>query len=246
MIYQMITISFLKNKTAANSKFILLIAVCLCFTACKSNKVVSATTTQAPVVKKDKIVELTIKSLEAIDLEEDLSFADEVSLTYALTLVDENKKILKVINNSWGVESVKKGQVVKADKFKTIELTVPENGKLLSSVILMEIDDYEKAMATINKINNFGGLAKIPATIINIAEYETPLAIIFASLQAAGLGLKVAERFDQDDLLGQSTFELKLDSLSTTQNTYPVNLVFEGEHFKNTFRYKLTYELKIR
>lgn len=226
-------------------KLVLFISISLCFTACKSNKVVTNTNVQAPVVKKDKIVELTIQSIEAIDLEEDLSFADEVSLTYALTLVDENKKIIKVINSSWGVESLKKGQIVKADKFKKIALVIPEKGTLLSSVILMEIDDYEKAANTIKKINELGGLAKIPATIINIAEYETPLAIVFAGLQAAGLGLKVAERFDQDDLLGQSTFELKLDSLSSTQKSYPVNLIFEGEHLKNTFRYKLTYELKI-
>lgn len=228
-------------------KIVFFFASSLCFAACKSAKVASTTSTvTTPVVKKDKIVEISIKSIEAIDLEEDLSFADEVSLTYALTLVDENKKILKVVNTSWGVESLKKGQIVKAEQFKKLEIVIPEKGTLLSSVILMEVDNYEKAMSTIKKINELGGLAKIPATIINIAEYETPLAIVFASLQAAGLGLKVADRFDQDDLLGQSTFELKLDSLSNTQKNYPVDLTFEGEHLKNTFRYKLTYELKIR
>ncbi len=228
-------------------KSILIVLCTVFFTACKSTKVVSTSSAlPTPVIKKDKVVEITIKSLEAIDLEEDLSFADEVSLTYALTIVDENKKILKVINNSWGVESLKKGQIVKAEKFKKLEIIVPENGKLMSSVILMEIDNYEKAMSTIKKINELGGLAKIPATIISIAEYETPLAIVFASLQAAGLGLKVAERFDQDDLLGQSTFELKLDSLTNNQKNYPIDLIFEGEHLKNTFRYKLSYELKVK
>jgi hypothetical protein len=79
----------------------------------------------------------------------------------------------------------------------------------------------------------------------SFGELETPLAVVFASLQAAGIGLKAVEKFDQDDLLGQSTFELKVSTLSATQKMYPINLIFEGEHFKNTFKYELNYELKI-
>jgi len=116
-------------KRFAFKKIVFFFAISLCFTACKSAKVASTTSTvTTPVVKKDKIVEISIKSIEAIDLEEDLSFADEVSLTYALTLVDENKKILKVVNTSWGVESLKKGQIVKADQFKKLEIVIPEKG----------------------------------------------------------------------------------------------------------------------
>lgn len=226
---------------------LLLVGISLAFTSCKSSKaVVNNTQTQTVAVKQDKFVEISIKSIEALDLEEDLSFADEITLTYSLTLLDDNKKIMKAVNASWGVESIKKGEIIKGDKFKKLEIQVPEQGKLLSSVILMEIDDYQKAVSTVKKINELGGLAKIPATIINIAEYETPLAVVFASLQAAGYGLKIAEQYDKDDLLGQSSFELKLDSLNPTQKIYPVVLNFEGEHFKNTFRYKINYELKIR
>ena len=224
-----------------NTFLITLISIVI-FTSCKSTKPVAS----LPVLKDEKTIILQVKSLKAINLEEELTFADEVVLTYSLTAVDENNKVVQVANGSWGVESMKKGQVVLGDKFKNIELQIPFKGKVLSSIVLTEIDDYQKAQNLVKKINEVGGLGKIPAMFISLGEYETPLAVVFASLQAAGIGLKAVEKFDQNDLLGQSTFELNISTISDKQKMYPINLIFEGEHLKNKFRYELNYELKIK
>ena len=223
-------------------KVMSILTITLLFTSCKSAKILTNSQTQKPV----QFVQFQVKSLKAINLEEELTFADEVVLTYSLTALDENNKVVQVANGSWGVESLKKGQVVLGDKFKNIELQIPLKGKVLSSVVLTEIDDYQKAQNMVKKINEFGGLGKIPAIFISLGEFETPLAVVFASLQAAGIGLKAAEKFDQDDLLGQSTFDLNVSTISNKQKMYPINLIFEGEHLKNKFRYELNYELKIK
>lgn len=223
-------------------KVMSILTITLLFTSCKSAKILTNSQTQKPV----QFVQFQVKSLKAINLEEELTFADEVVLTYSLTAIDENNKVVQVANGSWGVESMKKGQVVLGDKFKNIELQIPLKGKVLSSVVLTEIDDYQKAQNMVKKINEFGGLGKIPAIFISLGEFETPLAVVFASLQAAGIGLKAAEKFDQDDLLGQSTFDLNVSTISDKQKMYPINLIFEGEHLKNKFRYELNYELKIK
>lgn len=217
-----------------------LIAI-LIFTSCKSTKPVVSTL----ILKDQKRVTLQVNSLEALNLEEDLTLADEIVLTYSLTAVDENNKVIKVANSSWGVESMKKGSLVLKERFKPIELIVPLKSKVLSSVVLTEIEDYKKAQNTVLKINSFGSLSKIPTLFISLGEYETPMAVVFASLQAAGIGLKAAERFDKDDLLGQSTFEVKMDTISRAKQTIPINLNFEGEHLKNSFQYKMKYELII-
>ena len=212
------------------------------FVSCKSTKSITENKAKLPA----QFVQFQVKSLKALNLEEELTLADEVVLTYSLTALDENNKVVQVANGSWGVESMKAGQVVLGDKFKTIELQIPLKGKILSSVVLMEIDDYVKAQTLVKKINEVGGLGKIPAMFIALGEFETPLAVVFASLQAAGIGLKAAEKFDQDDLLGQSTFDLNVLTISEKQKMYPINLIFEGEHLKNKFRYELNYELKIK
>lgn len=222
--------------------FLCIIVLILGLTSCKSTK--SHINTQ--VQKLPQFAVFQVKSLKAINLEEEITLADEVVLTYSLTAVDENNKVVQVANGSWGVESMKAGQVVLGDKFKTIELKIPSKGRVLSSVVLTEIDDYVKAQNMVKKINEFGGLGKIPAMFISLGELETPLAVVFASLQAAGIGLKAAEKFDQDDLLGQSSFDLNVSTISDKQKMYPVNLIFDGEHLKNKFKYELNYELKIR
>ena len=221
--------------------FIHIFFLILGFTSCRSTKSISENKAKKP----DQFAIFQVKSLKAINLEEELTFADEVVLTYSLTAVDENNKVVQVANGSWGVESMKKGQVALSEKFKIIEMQIPLKGKILSSVVLTEIDDYQKAQSTVKKINEFGGLGKIPAMFITLGEFETPLAIVFASLQAAGIGLKAVEKFDQDDLLGQSTFDLDVSTLSSSQKKYPINLIFEGEHLRNKFKYELNYELKI-
>jgi hypothetical protein len=221
--------------------YLYLILSIIGFTACKSTKSI---TERKKIATQFAVFQ--VKSLKAINLEEELTFADEVVLTYSLTALDENNKVVQVANGSWGVESMKKGQVVLGDKFKNIELQIPLKGKVLSSVVLTEIDDYQKAQSLVKKINEVGGLGKIPAMFISLGEYETPLAVVFASLQAAGIGLKAVEKFDQGDLLGQSTFDLNVSTISDKQKMYPINLVFEGEHLKNKFKYELIYELKIK
>jgi hypothetical protein len=225
-------------------KVLLIFTIAFLFTSCKSTKPLATTQTQE--IKKDRVISLQVKSLKAIDLEEDLTLADEVVLTYSLTAVDENNKILEVANGSWGVESMKKGQIVLGDKFQPLLLNIPAKGKVISSVILMEIDDYQKAQNIVNKINTIGGLGKIPAMFVSLGEYETPLAVVFASLQAAGIGLKAVDNYDKDDLLGQKKYDVYTSTLPQTPKTYPVNLVFKGEHLKNTFHYELSYELTIK
>ncbi|MEA5458950.1 hypothetical protein VB796_07870 [Arcicella sp. LKC2W] len=235
-----------KNQRNYIATIIFLMSVAVLFSSCKSTKNTISNQVQKQDIISSKALAFQVKSLKAVDLEEDLTFADEITLTYSLTAVDENNKVVQVANGSWGVESMKKGQIALEERFKAIELQIPIKGKVLASVILTEIEDYKKAQSTVKKINEFGGLGKIPTLFIALGEYETPLAIVFASLQAAGIGLKAVEHFDQDDLLGQNTFDLSVKALSEKQKIYPVNLTFEGEHLKNKFRYELTYELKVR
>ena len=93
------------------------ILLMLGFVSCKSTKSITENKAKLPA----QFVQFQVKSLKALNLEEELTLADEVVLTYSLTALDENNKVVQVANGSWGVESMKAGQVVLGDKFKTIE-----------------------------------------------------------------------------------------------------------------------------
>jgi hypothetical protein len=216
------------------------------FSACKNTKSISNNQSAKQEIEKPKTLVFQVKSLKANDLEEDLTLSDEIVLTYSLTTVDENNKIVQVANGSWGVESMKKDQEVLGDKFKPIELTIPTKGKMMTSLVLTEIDDYQKAQDLVNNINTIGGLGRIPAMFVSLGEYETPLAVVFASLQAAGVGIKAIDKFDKDDILGQKTYNLGLDFLQKRQKSIPITLNFEGENMKNKYHYVLRYELSVK
>ena len=72
--------------------------IILLFTSCKSTKSI----TENKAKKPDQFAVFQVKSLKAINLEEELTFADEVVLTYSLTAVDENNKVVQVANGPRG------------------------------------------------------------------------------------------------------------------------------------------------
>ena len=120
-------------------------------------------------------------------------------------------------------------------------LTLPKNGKIIASVILTEIEDYEKAKNVISSINKLGGLAQGVVTLIEIGSYETPLAFITGTLQAAGLGIKLVDYFDKNDILG-SDIQQVLASDFTQPITVP--LVFKGKVLLDKYHYEMKYQIK--
>lgn len=213
--------------------------------SCKTAQT-SVSNQQSEKINLIKTAQMQVKSLQATDLQEDLSFADELTLAYSMTVVNENNLVTQTVNGSWGVQKVKKKQLIAENEFKPIEIIIPEKSKLLTSVVLVEVDDYEKAKKTVAQINELGGLAQIPATLIELGSMDTPLSLILLGLKATGTGLKIIDHFDKDDVLGQNTFTLTQEDLKKGQTLYSIPLTFKGgKTFVNTYHYDLAYLLKI-
>lgn len=206
--------------------------------ACKTTKPVLQTT-NSQIISQDIFVQLQINQIKAIDLEESISMADELMLNYSMASFDESGKAIEVVNGAWGVEKAKKGQVF-SEKFKPIQLKMPPKGKIIASVILTEIDDYEKAKAVITSINKLGGLAQGVAALIELGSYETPLAFVAGTLQAAGLGIKLVDHFDNDDILGSDIRQISANDFS---RTVTIPLVFKGKVLLDKYHYQMSYSL---
>ncbi|SFD91236.1 hypothetical protein [Spirosoma endophyticum] len=196
--------------------------------------------------------ELTLRTLNAVNLEETLSRRDELMMAYSLTSYDAQNKPVGVVNGGWGVETVKKGQLLdfpaSEHPARPIQLALPKNGKIVASLILVEVDDYNQAKQTLAKIQKIHNVVSIPATLLlTAAEVLTPLKYVSAGLVASGVGLQLADKLDNDDVLGQSSVELYEAALRQKKQRFiKVPVVFSGKNQQDSFEYKLEYDITLK
>ncbi|MBD2752267.1 hypothetical protein [Spirosoma validum] len=204
------------------------------------------------------MAELVPRSITAVNLEETLGGRDEVMMAYSLTSYDAQNKPVGVVNGGWGVEAIKKSQQLdlqtkgspsaEHNPAKPIQLTLPKNGKIVASLVLIEVDDYNQAKQTLTKIQKVHNIVAIPVGLLLTAtEALTPLKYVSAGLVASGIGLQLMDKLDDDDLLGQSSVELHESALRQKKQRFVhVPAMFSGSHMRNSFEYQLTYDVTLK
>jgi hypothetical protein len=199
------------------------------------------------------MAELTPSSLKAVNLEETLSRRDELMMAYSMTSYDATNKAVSVVNGGWGVESMQKGQQLDLKaagpaKALPISLELPRNGRIVASLVLIEIDDYDRAKHMLDKVRRVHNLVSGPAALVATAtEVLTPLKYVAAGLMASGIGLQLVDHLDDDDLLGQSSVELhEADLRKKKQRFVHVPAVFTGRNLRDAFDYRLDYDIVLK
>lgn len=197
---------------------------------------------------KPLTAELKPNSLKANNLEETLSRRDEVMLAYSLVSYDAKNKAVGVVNGGWGVQAVRKGQSANLTDAQPVRLPLPQGGKIVASVVLLEVDDYNQASALVGKIQRVSTMVSVPAgVLLSGAEILTPLKYVSAGLAAAGLGLQFANQLDDDDVLGQSSVTLTdAEVRGSSKRAMRVPVRFAGTHLRDAFDYELTYDLLLK
>lgn len=197
--------------------------------------------------------ELVPHSLKAVNLEETISRRDELMMAYSLTSYDSQNKAVAVVNGGWGVEPIQKNQQLDLQtkgpqQAQPIRLELPRNGRVVASLVLIEIDDYDRAKQTVSKIQKVHNVVAVPAGLLLTAtEVLTPLKYVSAGLVASGIGLELLDKLDEDDLLGQSSVELReVDLRQKKQRFVRVPAVFSGQNLTDAFEYQLEYDLVMK
>lgn len=226
------------------NKYLLAIWSVLVFFSCKTTKPLTTTSAQK-ITPAPQFVELKINELKAVNIEEELSLKDEVALLYSFTVLNEKDQVMSVVSETSAIEELKKKQVLNAEKFKILKIQVPQNGKIIASLALQEIDDLEKYQKVIDKINSFGGMAAVPASIIQMAGYETPIGYILLGLKVAGYGVKYTDILDKDDLLGETSFTVNIKNGLPLLPEIPPSVIYKGKNIYNKYEYQLQYKLNV-
>ena len=192
--------------------------------------------------------ELKPNSLKANNLEETVSRRDEVMLAYSLVSYDAQNKAVGVVNGGWGVQAVTKGMSTNLSEAVPVRLPMPKNGRIVASIVLIEVDDYNKASDLVGKIQKTTSIVSVPVgLLLSGVEALTPLKYVSAGLAAAGMGLQFANQLDDDDVLGQSSVELTDASLKKSRKRMMrVPARFTGQHLRDSFDYELTYDLTLK
>ena len=190
------------------------------------------------------VTRFQVTSLKALDLEETLTRNDELLMAYTLTSFDALGKAVAVSSGSWGIQTAKKDQEFRESAFQPIEIPLPKNGKIVASMVLIEIDDYAQAQKTLTEIRKYHDFIKVPAALAELADVAlTPLKYLSLGLSATGVGFQLADRLDDDDLLGQNSTELSYQQAITTP-TVRVPLTFKETHLGSSYHYELSYDLR--
>ncbi|MPR32988.1 hypothetical protein [Salmonirosea aquatica] len=193
---------------------------------------------------KQTVTSFQITSLKALDLEETLTRKDELLMAYTLTSFDASNKAVAVSTGSWGVQEAKTGQEFRENAFQPISIPLPKNGKLVATVVLVEVDDYASAQKTLTEIRRYHDYIKIPAALAELADVAlTPLKYLSLALSATGVGFQLADRLDDDDLIGQNNTELTYQQALLSADL-KVPLTFKGGHLGSSFHYELNYDLR--
>lgn len=218
---------------------ILFILVMLVQTACTSQKSLTA--------------ELQPRSLLAVNLEETVSRRDELMMAYSLTSYDAQGKPAGVVNGGWGVETVRKGDRLELagsgpKQAKPISIPLPRNGRIVASLVLIEVDDYNRANQLLDQVRRVHNIVAGPAAfLVTATEVLTPLNYVAAGLAASGVGLKLVDQFDDDDLLGQSSADLReADLRANKQRFVRVPAQFTGQNMRDAFAYQLEYDVLLK
>ena len=197
--------------------------------------------------------ELVPRSLKAINLEETLSRRDELMMAYSLTSYDAQNRPVAVVNGGWGVVLVQKGQQLDLQTdaqspAKPISLTLPHKGRIVASLVLIEVDDYNQAKQTLAKIQTIHNLVAVPmGLLLTTTEVLTPLKYVSAGLVASGIGLQLVDKLDDDDLLGQSSVTLyEADVRQKKQRFVEVPASFSGKNLNDSFDYQLQYDILLK
>ncbi|MBU1821305.1 MAG: hypothetical protein KKG00_07310 [Bacteroidetes bacterium] len=193
---------------------------------------------------RQTLTSMQVTSLKALDLEETVSRQDELLMAYTLTSFDQHGKAVAVSTGSWGIQEAKTNQAFSEKAFQPIEIPLPKNGKVVASLVLLEIDDYENARKTLTEIRKYHDYIKVPAGLAELADVAlTPIKYISVALSVAGIGFQLADRLDDDDLLGQNQSELTYQQAQTSP-VKRVPLTFKNSHMGSTYHYELAYDLR--
>ncbi len=193
-------------------------------------------TPQQVVAPVEKTTRVSLKTLTVNKTQEMLG--DKLVLVGALGII-ENGKVRPVQVFSSYLGKVKKGQVIRLDTIKALEIRLQSGQKASFQLSLFEIEDYQPTKKWVNRFNSVSGVLALPLALTSA---ENPVAWFLWGMKAGSLGLDWVSELDVKDLLGVSETQWDYESgISSIRNGKWVG----GRKFIDAYEYRYQIQINV-
>ncbi len=191
-----------------------------------------------------KLISLKLESIKANDIQEDLTFSDELLLNYSISLI-ENDKVIQSYIGVKNLGNVKKGQKIQLDSLVLHSIILKKNQKLGIQISLWEIDNYDQMAKALNQVNTFGGILQVPIALAEWSSISNPLGWFLWGTRAGSFGMVFLSKFDQNDLLGVSEIVWPYEEIPKGKvERFKKGNWKGGKNGINSYDYQFTYQIK--
>ncbi len=222
------------------------VAICTIWSCAKP---LTPAVTSLPVTPKTqpvtKEIQLHLKSMIAHDLQENVTFRDEL-----LIQVNQVKIIGEKVypaGTRWiYVGSVGQGQEIKLDTVKMQAVLIRPEERLGIQVSLWELDDYSKDQAFIHQLNQVSGLVQIPLTLLEWSSISNPVSWFLWGARFGSVGLDWWAKRDGKDLLGVSEVQWDYSAMSKGKSVrFKRGNWKGGKRGLGAYHYGFSYEIRV-
>ncbi|MHA8066922.1 hypothetical protein V7S76_09585 [Aquirufa sp. ROCK2-A2] len=190
-----------------------------------------------------KQIILSLKSLKANDIQENITFSDELLLNYSISVIEGNK----IIQTSAAIKKlgkIKQGDEINLDSLHLPAMRLLKNQKLGIQLSLWEIDDYDQISKTLNQVNTFGGILQVPIALAEWSAVSNPLGWFLWGTRAGGMGMYFLSKFDQNDLLGVSELIWDFEEIPNGKvNRFKRGNWKGGKNALDSYDYQFSYHI---
>ena len=199
--------------------------------SCARKPVVSSAA--LPLVKNFHV---SLSSISVIKTQE--ISGDELVLVGAIGVM-EGEKVVPVHVFSTYIGKVKKGQMIRLDTIKTVDVRLKPGQKASVQLSLFEIEDYQPIKKWVNRFNSVSGVLAIP---LALSSAENPIAWFLWGMKASSLGLDWVSELDVKDLLGISETQWGYESgKSAVRNGKWVG----GRKWIDAYEYRYQFQINV-
>lgn len=198
--------------------------------------------TNQPVAKE---VKLSLKSITAYDLQENLTLRDELMVQIAIVRI-VGETVFPESSKWVYVGSVAQGQQISLDTVQLKSAVIRPGERVGVQVSLWELDDYSKDQSFVHQLNQVSGLVQIPITLLEWSSFSNPLSWFIWGARLGSVGLDWWAKRDVKDLLGVS--EVQWDYVDMPKGKlarFKRGTWKGGKRGLGAYQYGFAYEIRV-